>query len=195
MPNVKKLRTLLVLLFISLWWGATGPADLYGQKKPNPLVVSYSALVASQSYLWIAKKAGYFERNGLDVRMVFISSGAHNVAALLAGDVDIGIIGGMGVMRAKLGGADLYLIGGTKNQYAGSIVAQPQIKTPAELKGEANCDYSSRLKSRVHGQGGAAALWREPRSGRYLYTSRRSAGNRRRSPQRRSGGGVDHSAP
>jgi ABC-type nitrate/sulfonate/bicarbonate transport system substrate-binding protein len=68
--------------------------------------------------------------------MVFISSGAHNVAALLAGDVDIGIIGGMGVMRAKLGGADLYLIGGTKNQYAGSIVAQSQIKTPAELKGK-----------------------------------------------------------
>ncbi|HJX10737.1 MAG TPA: ABC transporter substrate-binding protein [Candidatus Binatia bacterium] len=136
MPNAKKLRTLLVLLSISLWWGATGPARLYGQKKQAPLVVSYSALVASQSYLWIAKEAGYFERHGLDVKMVFISSGAHNVAALLAGDVDIGIIGGMGVMRAKLGGADLYLIGGTKNQYAGSIVAQPQIKTPAELKGK-----------------------------------------------------------
>jgi NitT/TauT family transport system substrate-binding protein len=136
MLNVNKLRTLLVLLFISLWWGATGPAHLYGQKKPNPLVVSYSALVASQSYLWIAKEAGYFERNGLDVNMVFISSGANNVAALLAGDVDIGIIGGMGVIRAKLGGADLFFIGGTKNHYAGSIVARPQIKTPAELKGK-----------------------------------------------------------
>jgi ABC-type taurine transport system substrate-binding protein len=68
--------------------------------------------------------------------VIFISSGANNVAALLAGDVDIGIIGGMGVMRAKLGGADLYFIGATKNHYAGSIVAQPQIKTPAELKGK-----------------------------------------------------------
>jgi len=40
MPNVSKLRNLLVLPFISLWWGAAGPSDLYAQKKPNPLVVS-----------------------------------------------------------------------------------------------------------------------------------------------------------
>jgi len=135
MLNVNKLRNLVVLLFVSLWWGAAGPSDLYAQKK-NTLVVSYSALVASQSYLWIAKEAGYFERNGLDVKMIFISSGANNVAAMLAGDVDIGIIGGMGVIRAKLGGADLYFIGATKNYYAGSIVARPQIKTPADLKGK-----------------------------------------------------------
>ena len=137
MPNLNKLRLRLPLLVLAcfVWWGATEPSDLYAQKK-NPLVVSYSALVASQSYLWIAKEAGYFDRNGLDVKVVFISSGANNVAALLAGDVDIGIIGGMGVIRAKLGGADLYFIGATKNHYAGSIVAQPQIKTPAELKGK-----------------------------------------------------------
>jgi NitT/TauT family transport system substrate-binding protein len=134
--NLSKPKALPMLVFFLLWWGITGPSHLYGQKRPAPLVVSYSALVASQSYLWIAKEAGFFERNGLDVKMVFIVSGAQNVAALLAGDVDVAIIGGMGVMRAKLAGGELYLIGGTKNQMAGSIVANPRIKTVADLKGK-----------------------------------------------------------
>jgi len=161
MLNVNKLRTLLVLLFISLWWCAAGPFDLYAQKK-NPLVVSYSALVASQSYLWIAKEAGYFERNGLEVRMVFISSGAHNVAALLAGDVDIGIIGGMGVMRAKLGGADLYLIGRNQEPVRGFHRRPAADQDARRVEGEEDCDYPSWLQSGVHGQGGAPALRLEP---------------------------------
>ncbi len=132
MQNVKKLGA-FALVFLSFWW-LTGLS--YSQNKQSQLVVSYSALVASQSYLWIAKEAGYFERNGLDVKTVFISSGSQNVAALLAGDVDIAIIGGMGVMRAKLAGGTLYLIGGTKNQFAGSIVASARIKSPTDLKGK-----------------------------------------------------------
>src|SRR4051794_8009860 len=39
-----------------------------------PLTASYSALVASQSPLWIAADAGLFERYGLDVTMPYISS-------------------------------------------------------------------------------------------------------------------------
>ncbi len=92
MPNVNKLRTLLVLLFISFWWSATGPAHLYAQKKLASLVVSYSALVSSQSYVWIAKEAGYFEREGLDVKPVLIPASAQNAAALLSGNLDIAVI-------------------------------------------------------------------------------------------------------
>lgn len=136
MQQAKKLKTLLMLVSFSSWWAVMGSSEVYGQKKPASLLVSYSALVASQSYVWIAKEAGYFERNGLDVKTVLITSSVQNTAALLSGDVDIGIIGGMGVMRAKLAGGEVYMIGGTKNQMAGSIVAHPGIKTPADLKGK-----------------------------------------------------------
>ncbi len=136
MSNPKGLKSLFVLVCISFGWVATGPSSLYAQKKLVPLVVSYSALVSSQSYVWIAKDAGYFEREGLDVKPVLIPASAQNAAALLSGNLDIAVIGGMGVMRAKLSGGDLYMIGGTKNLMAGSIVAQSGIKTPAELKGK-----------------------------------------------------------
>jgi NitT/TauT family transport system substrate-binding protein len=136
MPKLKGSKSLLLFTFVSFCLIAIGPSRLYAQKKLAPLVVSYSALVSSQSYVWIAKEAGYFEREGLDVRPVLIPASAQNAAALLSGYLDLAVIGGMGVMRAKLAGGDLYLIGGTKNLMAGAIVSQPGIKTPADLKGK-----------------------------------------------------------
>jgi ABC-type nitrate/sulfonate/bicarbonate transport system substrate-binding protein len=136
MLNVIKSKSLFGLLLVSFAWGAASPDIVYAQKKLAPLVASYSALVSSQSYVWIAKEAGYFENEGVDVRPVLIPASAQNAAALLSGNLDIAVIGGMGVMRAKLAGGDLYLIGGTKNLMAGSIVSHSSIRTPAELKGK-----------------------------------------------------------
>jgi len=47
-----------------------------------PLVVCYSALVASQSIPWIAKEAGFFDRQGLNVRLVYIASSSRSMATL-----------------------------------------------------------------------------------------------------------------
>lgn len=136
MRQAQSFKSLLVGVLFFWCCVVLGSSAVYGQKRPGSLLVSYSALVASQSYVWIAKEAGYFERNGVDVKTVLITSSVQNAAALLSGDIDIGIIGGMGVMRAKLAGGDLYMIGGTKNQLAGSIIVHPGIKTPADLKGK-----------------------------------------------------------
>ena len=132
----RKWQRLFIMVLIAFGWSAANPALLSAQKKLAPLVASYSALVSSQSYVWIAKEAGYFESEGVDVRPVLIPASAQNAAALLSGNLDIAVIGGMGVMRAKLAGGDLYLIGGTKNLMAGSIVAHSSIKTAADLKGK-----------------------------------------------------------
>lgn len=137
MNRNRRNRFLISLLtFVLLWWGTAGPSPLSAQERLTPLVVSYSALVASQSIPWIAEEAGYFKEHGLDVKLVYIASSSKSAAALLSGDVDVSIIGGIGVMRARLAGADLMLIGGTKNQLAGSLMVNPRIKTVADLKGK-----------------------------------------------------------
>jgi NitT/TauT family transport system substrate-binding protein len=100
------------------------------------LTVAYSALVASQSPSWIAKDAGLFDRYGLDVNLVYISSAQQNVAALLSGETDAAISGGTGIVTPTLNGADIATFAGTKNQLAGRIMARPDIQSVADLKGK-----------------------------------------------------------
>jgi NitT/TauT family transport system substrate-binding protein len=101
-----------------------------------PLTVAYSSLVASQSPSWIAKEAGVYDRYGLDVNLVYISSAQQNVAALLAGETDVAISGGTGIITPTLQGADIVTFAGTKNQLAGRIMARPEIQSVTDLKGK-----------------------------------------------------------
>ncbi len=107
-----------------------------GQTTPIRLVVSYSALVASQSLSWIAQDTGIFTKHGLAVELKYISSGSQSTAALLSGDVDASITGGIGIMNAVLQGGDVRLIGASKNRLTGRIMARPEIKTINDLRGK-----------------------------------------------------------
>lgn len=101
----------------------------------QPWRVAFTALVASQSVAWIAKEAGYFDRHGLDATINFINGGPAGMAALVAGDVDMLIVGASSVVRSALSGADTVLIAGTKNRMAGALMVKPDIRTAADLRG------------------------------------------------------------
>ncbi len=113
-----------------------GTAAYGGEATPIRLIVSYSALVASQSIPWIAQETGIFTKHGVEVHLTYISSSSQSTAALLSGDVDAAIIGGIGIMNAVLQGGDLRLIGATKNRLTGRIMARPEIKTAGDLRGK-----------------------------------------------------------
>jgi ABC-type nitrate/sulfonate/bicarbonate transport system substrate-binding protein len=103
---------------------------------PLSLTVSYSAPSMSQVPALIAVEAGYFREQGLEVNLVSIRSSAQNAAALIAGEVDVSVIGGVGPIRARLSGSDIVLIGATKPYFSGAVVARPEIATPADLRGK-----------------------------------------------------------
>src|SRR5205809_755646 len=100
-----------------------------------PMRASYSALSMSQSPIALAKQAGYFTEQGLDVEVLGIRASAQNAAALLSGEVDVSILGGVGPVRARLSGSDLVLIGATKPYFSGSIVGRPDLLSLADLRG------------------------------------------------------------
>ena len=82
-----------------------------GAQSPG-LTAFYTAPVVSMAPMWIAKEVGFFKKQGLDVRLVFIASGPTGTTSLLAGETDVGIIGGFAPTRAIVGGAkDLVIIG------------------------------------------------------------------------------------
>jgi NitT/TauT family transport system substrate-binding protein len=101
------------------------------------LTAFYTAPVVSMAPMWIAKEAGFFKKQGLDVRLVFIASGPLGTTSILSGDVDVGIIGGFAPTRAIAGGAkNLVMIGQSKNRMTGAIVGKKEIAGVQDLKGK-----------------------------------------------------------
>lgn len=107
------------------------------QAQPSTLTAFYTAHVVSMAPMWIANETGLFKKHGADVRLVYIGSGPIGTTSILAGETDIGIIGGFAPIRAILGGAkNLVIIGQSKHAMVGAIVGRKEIAGVQELKGK-----------------------------------------------------------
>ncbi len=103
----------------------------------DKFVTIHSARVMSQSMPWIAQAAGLFQKNNLDFQLVYITSSSMVTAAMLGGDAEMTLTGGVGNVRAYVQGAtDIVFVGGIKNVMTQSIVAGGGIKRPEDLKGK-----------------------------------------------------------
>ena len=103
----------------------------------DKLIGIHSARVLSQSMPWVATEAGLFKKHNLDFDLVFIASSPSVTAAMLGGDAEISLGGGEGPIRAYVQGAsDFVFVAGFKNVLTHSILARPDIKRPADLKGK-----------------------------------------------------------
>ena len=103
----------------------------------DKLVGIHSAIAISQSLPWIARETGIFRKNNLDFDLVLMRSAGTAAAAMVGGETDVGLIGGIGIVSAYVQGAqDFVIVGAVKNILTHSIVAKPEIKRPEELKGK-----------------------------------------------------------
>lgn len=103
---------------------------------PQKLRVAYAAVTAAFSLPWIAKEAGIFQRQGLDVELVYIAAGSRAVQTLVGGSIDVAAIGGPAGVDAKLAGADTIYVAIPVNRVIVFTVAQPQIQRVEELRGK-----------------------------------------------------------
>ena len=97
--------------------------------------VAYSSISGAMGPLWAASDYGLFKRQGLDVQLLYIGGGSVVTQALLGGDVQFVRLGASAVMQASMRGADLKMIANTINRLVFSLMAKPEIKSPADLKG------------------------------------------------------------
>jgi len=146
---------LAVLLTFLFFGGVTYARAQSGQK----LVVAYSSLSATQAALWVAKDAGSFQRHGLDVDLIYISTGPKMIQALVGGDIRIAQVGGAAPLAARLRGAEVKIIAVAFNTLALTLMAQPDIRSVADLKGKrlgisrfgSNTDFGTRYLLRKYG--------------------------------------------
>jgi len=126
------MRGLLLALLIGL-----AVTRAQGAAPPEKLVGIHSARVMSQSMPWMAQEAGLFKKYNLDFHLVFISSSGIVTAALLGGDAEMTVTGGIGNVAAYTrGSTDVVFIGGIKNTMTQTLVAGGNIKKPEDLKGK-----------------------------------------------------------
>ena len=106
-------------------------------KKASHLTISYPSISGAQAVLWVAKETGIFQKNGLDIDLVYISGGPRSMAALLSGQLQVIGTGGNSLVAANLKGArDTVLIATTYNTLVFSLMTRADLKEPKDLRGK-----------------------------------------------------------
>jgi len=86
---------------------------------------------------WLAKETGIFEKNGLDVRIVYLVGGPTAVATLISGDTPITHVSGVAVLRSNLRGSDAVFVAAGTVKPDFWLMTRRDIKTAGQLKGGA----------------------------------------------------------
>ncbi len=98
--------------------------------------VNWTAISGAQSGLWVAYEEGIFKRNGLDVEFIHVPSTSRAIQAMLAGEIAFSGLDVLNAVEADLKGADVVLLAAMTNRLVFSLMARPEIKRVADLKGK-----------------------------------------------------------
>jgi ABC-type nitrate/sulfonate/bicarbonate transport system substrate-binding protein len=124
-------RSLFSLLEIVLFsWLASSAAA-----QTQPLKVVFPSFSGAFTPLWMAQDLGFFAKHGVEVQPVFIEGGSRATQAIVARDVDLGILSG-GVIEATLAGADLTFIGTHLKTLVFSLYGPAEVRGVPDLKGK-----------------------------------------------------------
>lgn len=123
----------VIILLVNL---LVHPGGARSQEKLERMHVGYSAQAGAFAPIWITKEAGLFQKNGLDVNLIFIPGGPTAAASMLAGEVQAVAMAGPAVVSSNLAGTDLVMIAGIVNTFAFQIITVKNITTAQQLKGK-----------------------------------------------------------
>lgn len=123
---------ILILGCLMLGLLAAQRAEAQSQK----LKLAYVSPSGALATPWIAKEAGLFEKNGVEVELIFIRGASTMIQTLVSGDIDVAHVAANPAVEANLGGADVVVLATGLNHPVGFyMMAQPGIKSVEELRG------------------------------------------------------------
>ena len=126
--------SLIVAALIFLAAGAAHAAD--------QVTTAYQSVsIGSSTPLWIAKDAGFFERQGLDVKIVFVEGSPRTMQTLIAGESQIVESTGPAVLNARAAGSPVVIVAGYVNVMPYYLIVDRSINSPADLKGKVGANH------------------------------------------------------
>ncbi len=118
-----------LLAFLMIWSNPVGAST-------RKIVIAHGAMNARVGPLWIARDRGFFTAYGVDTETLLVRGAPTLVAAMTAGDIDVGYTGGPPIVTAAATGSDLKILCAFTNHVTYDVVVRPGIKAPQELKGK-----------------------------------------------------------
>ena len=130
------------------------------------IAIAYAAISPSMAGVWMAKEIGAFERNGLNVDLVHISSGATAIQALVGGSVHAALGASNAVIAAALKGAPIVAVASNTSRPGMALWVQPEIQRAEQLQGKtlaitrygSTSDFVTRLVLRKLGLDGKVEI-------------------------------------
>ena len=124
-------RTLILVVILVLL-----PAPGFSASTTISMRLLYPSFAGSWATAWIAKEAGYFPSEGLDVELIRVGGSTRMVAAMLGGSAPIIQAGASAALAATAAGGDVVIIGATGTVSPFRLMARPEIKQPSDLRGK-----------------------------------------------------------
>jgi NitT/TauT family transport system substrate-binding protein len=100
------------------------------------IAFAYAAISPSMAGVWMAKESGAFDRRGLSVDLVYISSGAVAIQALVGGSVQAALGASNAVLAAIIKGAPIIAVASNTSRPGMQLWVQPEIQRPEQLQGK-----------------------------------------------------------
>ena len=96
--------------------------------------IGYSSLGGTYAFLALMEEQKLLEKDGIRPTFVYIG-GPQISQALIAGDIRMAVLGAASPVRAAAHGAEARFIGGITDKENITVVSDPKITKPADLKG------------------------------------------------------------
>lgn len=137
-----------------------------GQAVEDGISVGYSSVSPDMAAIWMAKEMGAFGKHGLNADLVYISSGATVVQALVGDSLHAAMGASNAVVSAILKGAPVLAVACNTTRPSMALWVQPEIVRPEQLQGKtfaitrygSTTDFMSRLILRKLGLEGKATI-------------------------------------
>lgn len=107
-----------------------------GQSALENIKFGTSAISPTMAGVWMAKESGAFERRGINAELVYISSGAVVIQALVGGSLHAALGASNAVLAAILKGAPIIAVASNTSRPGMQLWVHPDITRPEQLAGK-----------------------------------------------------------
>lgn len=112
------------------------PNTFSAEAPKEKITFGYAAISPTMAGVWMAKEVGAFEKYGLDAQLIYISSGAVVIQALVGGSLQAALGASNAVVAAIVKGASIVAVGSNTSRPGMVLWVQPEISRPDQLVGK-----------------------------------------------------------
>ena len=112
------------------------PATSKSATAPLRINIGTASVSSSALSLWLAQEQGIFAKHGIEAQVILVRGGPTLVAGMVAGDIHLAFTSGVSVLGAAAQGIDVKMLSSISSRVSWKLMANPKIKTAAELRGK-----------------------------------------------------------